>query len=53
MWAAAWLAPLLARANLADACLIALLLVFFWVDVAKASFCVRSIDRLVRCELLL
>lgn len=33
--AGAWLWALLGRANTADACVLALVLIFFWVDVAK------------------
>jgi hypothetical protein len=46
MWAvvAGWASALFARANLADACVLALLLVFFWVDVAKVSEWMSLVD---------
>lgn len=42
--AASWLWALLGRANTADACILALLLVFFWVDVAKVCMLVEMRD---------
>jgi hypothetical protein len=43
--ASSWLWALLGRANTADACILALLLVFFWVDVAKVCMLVGQRKR--------
>lgn len=48
--AGAWLWALLGRANTADACVLALVLIFFWVDVAKVRgvVCLADGEQMVR-----